>query len=159
MSTIQYDFNQPKGFGLEYAGPDGSPHEPVMIHSAKFGSLERFYGVLVEHYAGAFPPWLAPVQVAGIPVAERHLDFLDEVATRMRARGIRVEVDYSDERMQKKIRNAQLQKVPYMLLVGDRDLEAGTVSFRFRDGEQANGLSVDEAIEQVVKAVEDKAQV
>ncbi len=161
MSTIQYDFNQPSTdrFDLEYVADDGTRKQPVMIHSAKFGSIERFIGVLVEHYAGAFPPWLAPVQVQGIPVAERHLDFLDEVAAKMRARGLRVEIDYSDERMQKKIRNAQLQKVPFMMLVGDRDMEAGTVSFRFRDGEQSNGIPVEDAIAQVVKAVEDRAQV
>lgn len=159
MSTIQLDFNLPERFELEYAAADGSRQRPVMIHRALFGSIERFVAVLTEHYGGAFPPWLAPVQVVGIPVAERHLDYLDDVAARLRARGVRVEVDYSDERMQKKIRNAQLQKVPFMLLVGDRDLEAGQVSFRFRDGEQRNGIDVDDAIEQVVQAVETRAQV
>ncbi|MGZ4453973.1 MAG: threonine--tRNA ligase, partial [Nocardioides sp.] len=149
MSTIQYDFNQPKGFELEFQGADGSRQQPVMIHSAKFGSLERFFGVLVEHYAGAFPPWLAPVQVQAIPIAERHNDYLAEVATKLRAAGIRVEVDDSDDRMQKKIRNAQLQKVPFMLIAGDDDMEAGAVSFRYRDGRQDNGVSVDEAIARV----------
>jgi threonyl-tRNA synthetase len=110
MSTIQYDFNQPKGFELAYQAPDGSRQQPVMIHSAKFGSIERFFGVLVEHYAGAFPPWLAPVQVQAIPVADAHADYLYDVAQKMRARGLRVEVDDSDDRMQKKIRNAQLQR-------------------------------------------------
>jgi threonyl-tRNA synthetase len=159
MSTVQYDFNQPERFGLEYAAPDGSRQRPVMIHSAKFGSIERFIGVLVEHYAGAMPPWLAPVQVQAIPVAERHHDHLFDVAARMKRHGLRVEVDTSDERMQKKIRNAQLQKVPFMMLVGDRDLEAGAVSFRFRDGTQENGVPVDDAVARVLAAVESKAQV
>jgi threonyl-tRNA synthetase len=159
MSTIQYDFNQPKGFELEYVAPDGSRQQPVMIHSAKFGSIERFLGLLVEHYAGAFPPWLAPVQVVGIPVAERHADYLQDVARQLRDRGLRVEVDHSDERMQKKIRNAQTQKIPFMLIAGDNDIESGAVSFRFRSGDQENGVSVAEAIERIVAAVESKAQV
>ena len=159
MSTIQYDFNQPRGFELEYAAPDGSRQRPVMIHSAKFGSIERFIGVLTEHYAGAFPPWLAPVQVAGIPVAERHDDYLRELAARMRAQGIRVEVDVTDDRMQKKIRNAQLQKVPFMVIAGDQDVEAGAVSFRYRDGRQDNGVPLDEAITRVAEAVEQRVQV
>ena len=152
MSTIQYDFNQPSGrFDLEYVAADGSRQQPVMIHSAKFGSIERFLGLLVEHYAGAFPPWLAPVQVVGIPVAERHADYLDDVAAQLKARGIRVEVDHSDERMQKKIRNAQTQKVPFMVIVGDHDIEAGAVSFRYRSGDQDNGVPVDDAIERIVE--------
>ncbi|GAA5153069.1 threonine--tRNA ligase [Nocardioides marinquilinus] len=161
MSTIQYDFNQPSAerFGLEYVADDGSRQEPVMIHSAKFGSIERFIGVLVEHYAGAFPPWLAPVQVQGIPVAERHLDHLYAVAKQMKAAGLRVDVDDSDDRMQKKIRNAQLQKVPFMVIVGDQDVEAGAVSFRYRDGRQDNGVPVDEAIERVAAAVASREQV
>jgi threonyl-tRNA synthetase len=159
MSTIQYDFNQPKGFELEYQAADGTRQQPVMIHSAKFGSIERFIGVLVEHYAGAFPPWLAPVQVQGIPIAERHNDYLYEVAARLKAQGIRVEVDESDDRMQKKIRNAQLQKVPFMLIAGDNDVEAGAVSFRYRDGHQENGVSVEDAISRVVEAVRSRAQV
>lgn len=159
MSTIQYDFSQPKGFGLEYQAADGSRQQPVMIHSAKFGSIERFIGVLVEHYAGAFPPWLAPVQVQGIPIAERHADYLYDVARRMRAQGIRVEVDESDDRMQKKIRNAQLQKVPFMVIAGDQDVEAGAVSFRYRDGHQENGVPVDEAIQRVAAAVASREQV
>lgn len=159
LSTIQYDFNQPRGFELEYVAPDGSRQRPVMIHSAKFGSIERFIGVLVEHYAGAFPPWLAPVQVEGIPVAERHLDHLHEVAKKMRAAGVRVEVDDSDDRMQKKIRNAQLQKVPFMVIAGDDDVEAGAVSFRYRDGRQDNGVPIDEAIARVVAAIESREQV
>ncbi len=159
MSTIQYDFNQPKRFGLEYTAADGSRKQPVMIHSAKFGSIERFLGVLVEHYAGAFPPWLAPVQVVAIPVAERHVDYLHEVAAKLRSHGIRVEVDEADERMQKKIRTAQTQKVPFMLIAGDDDVEAGAVSFRYRSGSQDNGVDVDEAIARIVKAVADRVQV
>ena len=159
MSTIQYDFNQPAGFGLEYQAPDGSRQQPVMIHSAKFGSLERFYGVLVEHYAGAFPPWLAPVQVQLIPIAERHHAYVAEVADRMRMLDLRVEVDDSDDRMQKKIRNAQLQKVPFMVIAGDDDMAEGAVSFRYRDGHQDNGIGIDEAIQRVVNAVQTRAQV
>ncbi|HQR27704.1 MAG TPA: threonine--tRNA ligase [Nocardioides sp.] len=159
MSTIQYDFNQPEGFGLEYQAADGSRQQPVMIHSAKFGSLERFFGVLVEHYAGAFPPWLAPVQVQAIPIAERHNEHLYAVARRMRELGLRVEVDDSDDRMQKKIRNAQLQKVPFMLIAGDQDVEAGAVSFRYRDGHQDNGVPVEEAIRRVQAAVASREQV
>ena len=161
MSTIQYDFNQPAPdrFALEYVAADGSRQQPVMIHSAKFGSIERFIGVLVEHYAGAFPPWLAPVQVVGIPVAERHADYLDDVAQRLTALGIRVEVDHSDERMQKKIRNAQTQKVPFMVIVGDTDIEAGAVSFRYRSGDQDNGVPVDDAIERIAAAIRSRVQV
>ena len=159
MSTIQYDFNQPAGFELAYQAADGSRQQPVMIHSAKFGSLERFYGVLVEHYAGAFPPWLAPVQVQAIPIAERHNDYLYDVARQMTAAGLRVEVDDSDERMQKKIRNAQLQKVPFMMIAGDNDVEAGAVSFRYRDGRQDNGVPLDEAIARVASAVASREQV
>ncbi len=159
MSTVQYDFNQPAGFGLEYQAADGSRQQPVMIHSAKFGSIERFLGVLVEHYAGAFPPWLAPVQVQGIPIAERHHDYLSEVAEQMRVMGLRVEVDHSDDRMQKKIRNAQLQKVPFMVIAGDDDVAAHAVSFRYRDGHQENGVPVDEAIQRVVNAVSSRGQV
>ena len=159
MSTIQYDFNQPGRFGLEYVAADGSRQRPVMIHSAKFGSIERFLGVLVEHYAGAFPPWLAPVQVTAIPVAERHNDYLFGLADRLRKAGVRIEVDTSDERMQKKIRNAQLQKVPFMVLVGDRDVENGAVSFRFRSGEQENGVLLDDAVARILDAVERRVQV
>jgi threonyl-tRNA synthetase len=159
MSTVQYDFNQPKGFGLEYQAADGSRQQPVMIHSAKFGSMERFMGVLVEHYAGAFPPWLAPVQVQAIPVADAFSDYLHDVARRMRAQGIRVEVDDSDDRMQKKIRNAQLQKVPFMMIAGNDDVEAGAVSFRYRDGRQDNGVPLEEAIQRVQQAVLAREQV
>jgi threonyl-tRNA synthetase len=156
MSTIQYDFNQPKGFGLEYQGADGERHQPVMIHSAKFGSIERFIGVLVEHYAGAFPAWLAPVQVVGIPVHSDFDGYLLDVADKLRRQGIRVEVDTSDDRMQKKIRNAQKQKIPFMLIAGAEDIAAGAVSFRFRDGTQDNGIPVDEAIERIVTEVRER---
>jgi threonyl-tRNA synthetase len=159
MSTIQLDFNLPELFGLEYTASDGSRQRPVMIHRALFGSIERFVGVLTEHYAGAFPPWLAPVQVVAIPIAERHNDYLHKVATGLRAKGIRVEVDESDDRMQKKIRNAQVQKVPFMVIAGDRDVEDGAVSFRYRNGEQDNGVSVDDAVARVVDAVERRIQV
>jgi threonyl-tRNA synthetase len=153
MSTIQYDFNQPAGFGLEYQAADGSRQEPVMIHSAKFGSIERFFGVLVEHYAGAFPAWLAPVQVVGIPIRDDHADYLAEFVARLKKEGIRAEVDYSPERMQKKIRTAQQQKIPFMAIAGDDDVNGGTVSFRYRDGSQRNGVSIDEAVAHVVEVV------
>jgi len=161
MGTVQYDFNQPSAerFNLEYVAADGTRQQPVMIHSAKFGSIERFMGVLVEHYAGAFPPWLAPVQVVGIPVAERHVEYLREVEDRLRAAGVRVEVDDSDERMQKKIRTAQTQKVPFMLIVGDNDIEAGAVSFRYRSGDQENGVALTDAIERITTAIADRVQV
>ncbi len=159
MSTIQLDFNLPERFELEYQAADGTRQRPVMIHRALFGSVERFMGVLTEHYAGAFPPWLAPVQVVGIPITERHVDHLHEVAATLRAAGVRVEVDGSDDRMQKKIRNAQKQKVPYMLIAGDEDVAAGAVSFRYRDGTQRNGVPVDEAVAEVVAAIADHRQV
>ena len=159
MSTIQLDFTLPERFELEYTAPDGSRQRPVMIHRALFGSIERFVAVLTEHYGGAFPPWLAPVQVAGIPIAERHHGYLAEIAARMRAEGIRVELDDSDDRMQKKIRNAQLQKVPFMVIAGDNDVEGGAVSFRYRDGRQDNGVPVDEAIARVADAVRTRSQV
>jgi threonyl-tRNA synthetase len=159
LSTIQLDYNEPKRFGLEYQAADGSRQEPIMIHRALFGSIERFFGILTEHYAGAFPPWLAPVQVVGIPIADAHVPYLEEVAARLREHGIRVEVDAGDERMQKKIRTAQRQKVPFMLLAGDADVAAGAVSFRFRDGTQRNEVPTGEAIEQIVTAVRERVQV
>ncbi|MER6831071.1 threonine--tRNA ligase [Streptosporangium sp. NPDC000563] len=159
MSTIQLDFNLPQRFELEYQSTDGSRQQPVMIHRALFGSIERFFGVLVEHYAGAFPPWLAPVQVVGIPIAEAHAPYLQDLAKKARERGIRIEVDASDDRMQKKIRNAQKSKVPFMLLAGDDDIANGAVSFRFRNGEQKNGVPVDEAIAEIVDAIERRVQV
>jgi threonyl-tRNA synthetase len=154
MSTIQYDFNQPAGFELEYQAADGSRQQPVMIHSAKFGSIERFIGVLTEHYAGAFPAWLSPVQVVAIPVTDEQVAYLTEVAGRLRARGARVEVDASDDRMQKKIRTAQRQKVPFMLIAGATDAEVGAVSFRFRDGSQRNGVPIDEALDSIVDVID-----
>jgi threonyl-tRNA synthetase len=159
MSTIQVDFNQPKRFGLEYTAADGSRRQPVMIHRALFGSIERFFGVLLEHYAGAFPAWLAPVQALGIPIGDAHVPYLQEFAERARAAGLRVDVDASSDRMQKKIRNAQKQKVPFMVIAGDEDMAAGAVSFRYRDGSQENGIPADEAIAKIAKAVEERAQV
>ena len=159
MSTIQYDFNQPERFGLEYQAADGTRQQPVMIHSAKFGSIERFLGVLVEHYAGAFPPWLAPVQVVGIPITDEHIPHLDQIARRLREHHIRIEVDISDDRMQKKIRNAQKQKVPYMLIAGDDDVAKGAVSFRYRNGEQKNGVPIEDAVAEIRQAVADRVQV
>ena len=145
MSTIQLDFNMPERFDLEYTAADGSRQRPVLIHRALFGSIERFFGVLTEHYAGAFPAWLAPVQVVGIPVADAHLDYLYDVAAQLKSRGVRVEVDGSDDRMAKKIVNHTNQKVPFMLLAGDKDIESGAVSFRFGDRTQVNGVPVAEA--------------
>jgi threonyl-tRNA synthetase len=149
MSTIQYDFNQPAGFGLEYTADDGSHQQPVMIHSAKFGSIERFFGVLTEHYAGAFPAWLAPVQVVGIPITDEQVPYLTDVALLLKEKGVRVEIDDSDDRMQKKIRNSSKQKIPFVLLAGATDAEAGAVSFRYRDGSQRNGVPVAEAVAQI----------
>ena len=159
MSTIQLDFNLPERFDLEYTAPDGSRQRPVMIHRALFGSIERFFGVLTEHYAGAFPVWLAPVQVVGIPVAGEFVPYLEEVAAKLRAHGVRVEVDASDDRMQKKIRNHTKEKVPYMLIAGGEDRDAGAVSFRMRDGSQDNGIPVDDAVERILEAIRTKAQV
>lgn len=146
MSTIQYDFNQPERFGLEYTADDGSRRRPVMIHSAKFGSLERFMGVLIEHYAGAFPAWLSPVQVIAVPVADAFADYVVDIADRLRAAGVRVETDLSDDRFGKKIRNAAKQKVPFVLIAGGEDADAGAVSFRYRDGSQRNGVPVADAV-------------
>ena len=159
MSTIQVDFQLPQRFDLEYQSAEGTRQRPIMIHRALFGSIERFFAVLLEHYAGAFPPWLAPVQVVAIPVTDTHNDYLDEVAARLSAGGVRVEVDTADDRMQKKIRNAQRAKVPYMLIAGDEDVAAGAVSFRYRDGTQKNGVSVEDAIEEIVTAIADRVQV
>jgi threonyl-tRNA synthetase len=159
MSTIQLDFNLPERFDLEYTAADGSRQRPVMIHRALFGSIERFFGILTEHYAGAFPPWLAPVQVVGIPITDEHVAYLDKVAAALRERGIRVEVDASDDRMQKKIRTAQKQKVPYMLLAGDDDVAKGAVSFRYRDGSQKNGVPIADAVAEIVDAVDRRIQV
>ena len=159
LSTLQVDLQEPHRFGIEYQAADGSRQRPYMIHRALFGSIERFFGILVEHYAGAFPPWLAPVQVTGIPIADAHVPYLAKVAAQLREQGIRIEVDASDDRMQKKIRTAQRQKVPYMLIAGDDDLARGAVSFRYRDGTQRNEVPVDGAIAEIVAAVEARVQV
>jgi len=159
MSTIQVDFNLPQRFELEYTAADGSHQRPVMIHRALFGSIERFFAVLLEHYAGAFPVWLSPVQVTGIPITDGHVAYLQDVAVQLRAAGIRIDVDTSDDRMQKKIRNAQKQKVPFMLIAGDEDVASGAVSFRYRDGTQKNGVPIAEAIAEIVDAVQRRVQV
>ncbi|MBQ1011473.1 threonine--tRNA ligase [Micromonospora sp. M51] len=159
MSTIQVDFNQPERFGLEYQAADGSRQRPVMIHRALFGSIERFFGVLTEHYAGAFPAWLAPVQVVGIPIREDHTDYLHGFVAALRAEGIRAQVDAGDDRMQKKIRTAQQQKVPFMVIAGDDDVAAGTVSFRYRDGSQRNGVPIAEAVTHVLDVVSSRTNI
>ncbi|MFI6936092.1 threonine--tRNA ligase [Streptomyces sp. NPDC050287] len=159
MSTVQVDFQQPKRFNLEYTAADGSKQQPVMIHRALFGSIERFFAVLLEHYAGAFPAWLAPVQAVGIPIGDGHVEYLEKFAAAAKKQGLRVEVDSSSDRMQKKIRNAQKQKVPFMVIAGDEDMSGGSVSFRYRDGSQENGIPFDEAIAKIAKVVEERAQV
>jgi len=159
MSTIQVDFQLPQRFELEYSAADGSRQRPVMIHRALFGSIERFFGVLTEHYSGAFPPWLAPVQAVGIPVAEAFADYLADVIKQMKKAGIRAELDASDDRMQKKVRNAQMQKVPFMVIAGEEDMAAGAVSFRYRNGEQKNGIPIKEAIAEIQKVVAERTQV
>ena len=159
MSTIQVDFQLPQRFELEYSASDGTRQRPVMIHRALFGSIERFFGVLTEHYSGAFPPWLAPVQVIGIPVADSFADYLGDVIQTMRKAGIRAELDASDDRMQKKVRNAQMQKIPFMVIAGEEDQAAGAVSFRYRNGEQKNGIPIADAIVEINKAIKERAQV
>ena len=156
MSTIQLDFNLPERFDLEYQASDGSRSRPIMIHRALFGSLERFFGVLTEHYAGAFPAWLAPVQVVGIPVADEFADYLGDVITTLKAQGIRAELDDSDDRMQKKIRTHTKEKVPYLLIAGEDDRSAGAVSFRFRDGSQQNGVPIAEAVKRIQTAIAER---
>jgi threonyl-tRNA synthetase len=156
MSTIQLDFNLPERFELEYQASDGSRERPIMIHRALFGSIERFFGVLTEHYAGAFPAWLAPVQVVGIPIAEEFAPYLAEVVEKLKARGIRAELDDSDDRMQKKIRTHTKQKVPYLLIAGEDDRSQNAVSFRFRDGSQDNGVPIEKAIERIEKAIAER---
>ncbi|MFE6776003.1 threonine--tRNA ligase [Streptomyces sp. NPDC057702] len=159
MGTIQVDFQQPKRFNLEYTAADGSRQQPVMIHRALFGSIERFFAVLLEHYAGAFPAWLAPVQAVGIPIGDGHVPYLAEFAAEAKAKGLRIEVDSSSDRMQKKIRNAQKAKIPFMVIAGDEDVAAGAVSFRYRDGSQKNGIPRAEAIAEILDAVERRVQV
>ena len=159
MSTIQVDFQLPQRFELEYSATDGTRQRPVMIHRALFGSIERFFGVLTEHYSGAFPPWLAPVQAIGIPVADTFGDYLGDVIQQMRKAGIRAELDSSDDRMQKKVRNAQMQKIPFMVIAGEEDQKAGAVSFRYRNGEQKNGIPIADAIAEIKKVVQERTQV
>ena len=159
MSTIQVDFQLPQRFELEYSATDGTRQRPVMIHRALFGSIERFFGVLTEHYSGAFPPWLAPVQAIGIPVADTFSDYLGDVIKEMRKAGIRAELDASDDRMQKKVRNAQMQKIPFMVIAGEEDQQAGAVSFRYRNGEQKNGIPIADAIAEIKKVVAERTQV
>ena len=159
MSTIQVDFQLPQRFELEYSATDGTRQRPVMIHRALFGSIERFFGVLTEHYSGAFPPWLAPVQAVGIPVADTFGDYLGDVIAQMRKAGIRAELDSSDDRMQKKVRNAQMQKIPFMVIAGEEDQQAGAVSFRYRNGEQKNGIPIADAIAEIKKVVQERTQV
>ncbi|CAB4546897.1 unannotated protein [freshwater metagenome] len=159
MSTIQVDFQLPQRFELEYAASDGSHQRPVMIHRALFGSIERFFGVLTEHYSGAFPPWLAPVQAIAIPVAETYNDYLFDVVAQLKKAGIRADIDISDDRMQKKVRNAQLQKIPFMLIAGEEDMQAGAVSIRYRNGDQKNGLPIAEVIAVISKVVSERTQV
>jgi len=159
LSTIQVDFQEPQLFGLEYVANDGSRQQPVMIHRALFGSIERFFGVLTEHYAGAFPPWLAPVQAVAIPVADAFAPYLQDVVAQLKRRGIRAELDASDDRMQKKVRNAQLQKIPYMIIAGEEDQKAGAVSFRYRNGEQRNGMLIADAIAEIEASVRERRQV
>ena len=153
MSTLQVDLQFPTRFDLEFQASDGTRQRPYMIHRALFGSIERFFGILLEHYAGAMPAWLAPVQVTGIPITDRHISYLEDIAARLRAAGARVEVDTADERMQKKIAKARNQRVPYMLIAGDRDVESGAVSLRTRDGEEQQGLTVDEAVSQILGGI------
>ena len=159
LSTVQLDFNMPDRFELEYTASDGSRQRPVLIHRALLGSIERFFAILLEHYAGAFPVWLSPVQVVGIPVAEEYADYLGEIIDRLRADGVRAELDRSDDRMQKKIRNHTTAKVPFQLIAGEQDRAAGTVSFRFRDGTQDNGVAIDEAVRRIREAIDTHAQV
>jgi threonyl-tRNA synthetase len=159
MSTIQVDFQLPQRFELEFSATDGTRQCPVMIHRALFGSIERFFGVLTEHYSGAFPPWLAPVQAIGIPVADTFADYLGDVIKQMRKAGIRAELDASDDRMQKKVRNAQMQKIPFMVIAGEEDQKAGAVSFRYRNGEQKNGIPIADAIAEIKKVVQERTQV
>jgi len=159
MSTIQVDFQLPQRFELEFAAADGSRQRPVMIHRALFGSIERFFGVLTEHYSGAFPPWLAPVQVMAIPVADNFTDYLHGVVKQMKSSGIRAELDSSDDRMQKKVRNAQMQKIPFMVIAGEEDMKAGAVSFRYRNGDQKNGIPIADAIAEIKEIVANRKQV
>jgi len=155
-TTIQFDFNLPGRFDMTYVGKDGQEHRPYMVHRALLGSLERFFGILVEHYGGAFPVWLSPVQVTLIPIADRHVEYAHSVADRLKATGLRVEIDDSAERMQAKIRDAQMQKIPYMLVIGDREMESGQVNLRQRDGDVPGAMSVGEFLSLAQKAVAER---
>ena len=159
LSTVQVDPNLPERFELEYTDRDGQKKRPIMIHRALFGSIERFFAILLEHYAGAFPVWLSPVQVVGIPVAEEYADYLGEVIDQLKVEGVRAELDHSDDRMQKKIRTHTTQKVPLQLIAGEQDRAGGTVSFRFRDGTQQNGVPIDEAVARILGAISTRALV
>jgi threonyl-tRNA synthetase len=159
MSTIQLDFNLPERFDLEFVGSDGERHRPIMIHRALFGSIERFFGVLTEHYAGHFPPWLAPTQAVCVPIADEFGDYLEEFSRELRMESVRIEVDHSDNRMQKKIRDHTMAKVPFIVLAGGRDVENGTVAFRYRDGSQENDISLADAKAKILEAINNKAQV
>ncbi|HWH97745.1 MAG TPA: threonine--tRNA ligase, partial [Pseudolysinimonas sp.] len=159
LSTVQLDFNQPELFQLEYTGADGQKHRPAMIHRALLGSIERFFAILLEHYAGAFPVWLSPVQVVGIPVAEDYAEYLGAIIDRLKSDGVRAQLDASDERMQKKIRTHTQGKVPFQLIAGEQDRAAGTVSFRFRDGTQDNGVAIADAVARIREAIDTHAQV
>jgi threonyl-tRNA synthetase len=159
LSTVQIDPNLPERFDLEFTAADGTKQRPIMIHRALLGSMERFFAILLEHFAGAFPVWLSPVQAIGIPVAEEYYDYVSDVVEQLRAAGVRAEIDLSSDRMPKKIRNATLQKIPFQLIAGEEDRAAGAVSFRFRDGHQENGIPVAEAIERITTAIADHAQV
>jgi threonyl-tRNA synthetase len=159
MSTIQLDFNLPDRFEMEYTASDGAKKTPVMIHRALFGSIERFFAVLTEHYAGHFPPWLAPVQVMGIPVADEFAPYLSTVISKLKYLGVRAEIDVSDDRMQKKIRNHTKNKIPFQLIAGGDDRDSNSVSFRYRDGEQVNSIAVDDAIALIIEAIQSKKQV
>jgi threonyl-tRNA synthetase len=157
MSTIQLDFTLPKRFELEYQAADGTRQTPIMIHRALFGSIERFFGVLTEHYAGAFPAWLSPIQVVGIPVADEYAEYMGEIIDRLAALGVRAQLDASDDRMPKKIRTHTMDKVPFLLIAGEDDRDGGAVSFRYRDGSQKNGVAIQDAIDEIVAAIETRA--
>ena len=156
-TTVQFDFNLPERFGLTYIGEDGQEHQPYMIHRALLGSLERFMGVLIEHYGGAFPTWLAPVQAVIIPIADRHHEYARQVEAKLLDAGIRVEIDARNERMNAKIREAQVQKIPYMLIMGDREAEADAASVRLRSGENLGALSVDDVTARIVDEVQSRS--
>src|SRR5436309_2573667 len=157
LSTVQFDFNLPQRFGLEYVAEDGSRKQPVMVHRALYGSVERFFGVLIEHYAGAFPVWLSPVQAVMIPISERHAEYANQVAAQLKAIGVRVEVDARNEKMNAKIREHAMQKVPFLLVVGDKEAEAGKVNVRTRGKEKTEDMGASEFVEKIGKLIADKS--